>query len=176
MEVLLIILRKYWGYLALSMCIIVLLNINHQSKHEIEVLESQIKTEKLERDLAHTTALNNLLVVQNKYEVLAKQREEEYAKEYKKLLDAYSTLDASVNSLSNTTKTIRDTVRDSSTTTETRIEYIDRYETAFNSCVGEYSEMAKRFDEADHKTKQLNDYVDSIHLQIKEFNDLYKKD
>ena len=69
----------------------------------------------------------------------------------------------------NTTSEIRNNIRSTDVTRETIIEYVDKYESTFKECVGEYTEMAADADKLVLINESLNSEIESIYTLMEEY-------
>jgi len=142
---------------------------NYQLQNTINTLKNEKILIEQTREIEKQKAITIIAELSEKYRIESIEREKYYEEKYQQLLVDYSNTQSSVNRLYNTTAEIRNNIRSSDTSQETIIRYVDKYETVFKECVGEYTEVAADADKLVLKNQSLNSEIESIYALLEEY-------
>ena len=173
MEIILLFLKKHGGALLVVLTLVGMLTYMSIQNYLLQNNVKQLQSEKLVveqlREIEKEKAINQINTLTIKYNNEAQAREKYYAEQYKNLLDDYNTSRKSVDGLYSTTEKIRNDIRDTNTSKEVIIRYVDNYEAVFKECVNEYTEVAKDADRLVLTNQSLNDEIESIYTLMEEY-------
>lgn len=160
---------KYIVYFILLFIIGGLLTSTYVLNNKVKSLKKEQENILIANQLAQEKANLKVKSMTLQYEKLSKEREENYEKELKNLNDQYSTTKSKLNSLQQSQSEIRSSVHSSSTSRETIIKYVDRYEDVFTECTGRLVEVASEADKRRLMIINLNEEIDNIYNILKEY-------
>lgn len=165
--------RKHIGFLIVCIIVISLFAFmsfeNYRLQNTIKSLNQEKIIVEQTRQLEKQKAINEIKNLSDRFQKESLEREKHYAKKYQEVLSNYKSTQSSVNGLYNTTSEIRNNIRSTDVTRETIIEYVDKYESTFKECVGEYTEMAADADKLVLINESLNSEIESIYTLMEEY-------
>lgn len=160
---------KYIGYFIIGLVFAILVSNNYLLHNKVKKLEKEQKDSIVAKQVAEQKAELTIKSMTLQYQTLSKQREEQYEKEIKTLNDQYDITKSKLNSLQQSQTQIRSNVHSPSTSRETIIKYVDRYESVFTECTGRLTEMATEADKRGLMINNLNLEINQIYNLLEEY-------
>lgn len=160
---------KYIAYFIIGLVFTILITNNYILHNKIKTLNKEQENIIIANKIALEKANVQIKSMTLQYETLSKQREKQYEKELETLNAQYSVTKSQLNSLQQSQNKIRSSIRETSTSRETVIKYVDRYEDVFTECTTRLVEVAAEADKRGLMIKNLNSEIDQIYLILKEY-------